>query len=41
MTNDTNAANNSIPKTEVDPKELFDTYESTASKIQKAFTLTA
>ncbi len=29
MTNDTNAVNNSIPKTDVDPKQLFDDYSST------------
>jgi hypothetical protein len=31
MTNDTNAANNSIPKTDADAKELFDDYTSTQS----------
>lgn len=30
MTNDTNAANNSIPIVETDPKQLFDDYSSTA-----------
>ena len=31
MTNDTNAANNSIPKTDADAKQLFDDYTSTQS----------
>jgi hypothetical protein len=29
MTNDTNAANNSIPMSDVDPKQLVDDYSST------------
>lgn len=31
MANDTNAANNSIPIVDADPKQLFDDYTTTAS----------